>query len=184
MSRHAVTHRPGPRQPGQPGRARPADGARTIAVARSAAREDAAEAVFANAVEGALIDSGFLLIPDADHARSVATVVVRRTVRGTARTKAARPKASAGGGMTFGTGVGLGVRVPFGSAVVVGQLIATELTVRIARRGGTGPAWEGRAVTYQVGGTRGDDPATLAKKLSDAIFRNLNGPSGVLVSVP
>ena len=156
----------------------------TIAVVQTGASGSGPIARFEDAVERALSETGFTLIPDAAHARYVATTVVDRRVRGVAKTTVKPPKVSTGGGTTFGNGAGMGVQIPFGSAVHVSQLIATELTLRIAQRGATGEAWEGRAITYQVAGSRGDDPARLAKRLSSAILRNLSGPSGVLISVP
>ena len=156
----------------------------TIAVVQTGATGSGPIALFEDAVERALSETGFTLMPDAAHARYIATTVVDRRVRGLARTTIKPPRASSGGGMTYGNGAGVGVRVALGSAVNVGELIATELTLRIAQRGATGPAWEGRAITYQVAGSRGDDPKALGKRLSEALLRNLSGPSGVLISVP
>jgi len=154
----------------------------TIAVSRPdpAARGAAWNAIFADAVEGALMDAGFTAIPHPAHARNTATFDVVRTARGTALAKGASagPPTPVMGAGAAGVSIGLGTKTN------VGEMMATELTLRITRRGEKAPAWEGRAVTYQVSGTRGDDPRDLARKLASALTRNFAAPSGVLVSVP
>lgn len=157
----------------------------TIAIARAPAQPRRADpvAAFVAPVETALADAGFLVIPSADHARQVVRIAVTRTSHGAALGKGA----SGGGGampLMGGTGMGGGVSIGLGSKTNVGEMVATELTLSITPRGGKGPAWEGRAVTYQVTGTRGDEPAAVASKLARAIARNFGGPSGLMVSVP
>ncbi|WP_326525803.1 hypothetical protein [Sphingomonas sp.] len=162
-------------------------GGGTIAVARPApvGRRPAPTLVFAEGIEDALIDAGFTAIPDTAHARQVATFDVKRTAHGTVRSAgpAAGPVQAGGGMDSAAMGASLGFGLGSGGARL-GQLVATELTIRIARRGDSGPPWEGRAVTHQIAGSRGDSPAALAKKLTQAVLRNLGGPSGLLVSVP
>lgn len=154
----------------------------TIAVERSAApaRGPDPMRVFADAVETALTDAGFTAIPHVAHARQVATISVTRTPHGAALAKGA----SAGGALPMMGAGGGGVSIGLGAKTNVGEMMATELTIRITRRGQTVPSWEGRAVTYQVSGTRADDPAAIALKLSSALVRNFAAPSGLLVSVP
>lgn len=160
----------------------------TIAVARTApaGRRPAPAAVFEEAVETALNDAGFTAIPDVAHARHVATVAITRTAHGAVAAKASDGGGpSAAGGTLGGNSVGAGVSIGLPSNKTrVGQLVATELTLTISRRDASAPVWEGRAVTHQITGTRGDDPAAVAKKLSEALMRNFGGTSGVLISVP
>jgi len=154
----------------------------TIAVEREAQARRGPDTtrVFADAVEAALTDAGFIAIPHTAHARQVAAIAVTRTGHGAALAKGA----SAGPPLPMVTAGGGGVSIGLGSKVNVGEMVATELTLRITRRGERAPIWEGRAVTYQVSGTRADDPVALARKLSAALVRNFGAPSGLLVSVP
>lgn len=157
----------------------------TIAVQRPAPAEPgrpAPTSVFAEATESALLDAGFIVIPHAENARHVATIAVKRTAHGAALAKgASNPTVTP----TIGAGAGgRGVSIDLGSKVNVGQMVATELTISIARRGESTPVWQGTAVTYQVTGTRADDPAAVATKLATALTRNFAAPSGLSISVP
>ncbi|MGK6320850.1 hypothetical protein [Sphingomonas sp. DT-204] len=152
--------------------------------AGSGGKPTAADQVFADAVEQALIDKGFTALPGAGHGRYVASVTVTRAARGAVTSDAPVDGASAtSGGLGRGVGATLGVTLPSNTSRV-GSLMSTELQVRISRRGETKPAWEGRAVTAQVGGTRNDAPATVAPKLAQALFRNFPGETNLSVSVP
>lgn len=157
----------------------------TIAVQRPAPTQPgrpAPTSAFAEATESALLDAGFIVIPHPENARHVATISVKRTAHGAALAKgASNPTITP----TIGAGAGgRGVAIDLGSKVNVGQMVATELTISIARRGETTPVWQGSAVTYQVTGTRADDPAAVATKLATALTRNFAAPSGLSISVP
>lgn len=156
----------------------------TVSIELSAEKPSTADRVFADAVEQVLIDKGFTALPGAGHGRYVASVTVTRTARGAVTSDVPIDRTSASPGTT-GRGVGatLGVALPSDKSRV-GNLMATELQVRILRRGEDQPAWEGRAITAQVAGTRGDAPATVAPKLAQALFRNFPGDSNQSVSVP
>lgn len=159
----------------------------TIGVVRPAATRDravaAADRATTEAVESALTDAGFVVIPSADNARHVATVTVTRYGKGAALAKGASssPAIPMPGGVN---GMGAGVSLSLGGKTNVGTMVETTMALSIARRGETTPVWEGRAVTYGVTGTRGDDPAEVARKLASALTRNFAAPSGLLVSVP
>lgn len=162
-----------------------ARGTATVATeARIDGANDATRSAYAAAVEAAMGEAGFTLLPGSPHAACVASLRVTRTVRGTARVGGKSGPIYPGGGTTFGNAVGMGITIPFGAAPSVGQIVATEMTLRLDRRGSKGTPWEGRAVTYRVAGSPGDDPGRVAKSLASAVLRNLDGPSGVLVSIP
>jgi hypothetical protein len=135
---------------------------------------------FGDAVLSALSDKGFTPIPDVEHARYVATVTLRRVAQGSVLSKegssAPLPMMSAGGG---------GVSVALGSGKArVGELVQSEMDVRLSRRGDAGVIWQGRVTTNQVSGTRADEPRALADRLATALFRNFPQPSGLVISVP
>ncbi|KQN19255.1 hypothetical protein ASE86_12120 [Sphingomonas sp. Leaf33] len=159
----------------------------TIGVERPAPPRDrgaaAADGATAEAIESALVDAGFTVIPSARNARHVARYTLTRVAKGSALAKGARSPAI---GMPGGVnGMGAGVSIALGGGKMnVGTMVETQMALTITRRGESGPAWEGRAVTYGVTGTSGDDPATVARKLAAALTRNFAAPSGVLVSVP
>ncbi len=159
----------------------------TIGVVRPAAAKDrgtaAMDVATTEAVEGALLDAGFTVIPSAQNARHVARYTVTRYAKGAALAKGAKAPAI---GMPGGVnGVGAGVSIALGGAKMnVGTMVETTMTLTITRRGESTPTWEGRAVTYGVTGTRDGDPAIVARKLATALTRNFGAPSGLLVSVP
>lgn len=159
----------------------------TVGVVRPAPAKDrgtaAMDAATTEAVEGALSDAGFTVIPSATNARHVATYSVTRYAKGAALAKGAKPPAI---GMPGGVnGMGAGVSIGLGGAKMnVGTMVETKMALTITRRGESTPVWEGRAVTYGVTGTRDGDPAAVARKLSAALIRNFGAPSGLLVSVP
>ncbi|MFD1786607.1 hypothetical protein ACFSC3_03380 [Sphingomonas floccifaciens] len=158
----------------------------TIGVVRPAPARDRGAAVFdattADAVESALTDAGFTVIPSAQNARHVASYTITRYAKGAALAKGAKSPAI---GMPGGVnGMGAGVSLALGSKVNVGTMVETTMALTITRRGESTPVWEGRAVTYGVTGTRADDPAVLARKLAAALTRNFGAPSGLMVSVP
>jgi hypothetical protein len=140
---------------------------------------------YADAVESALGDAGFTTIPGVSNARYVATVTVKQAGRGAVRSSAPRGSANTASG-PVGSGVGGMVSLPVGGGgkSVIGELVSTELTVTLTRRGESAPAWQATAVTQQVWGTRSGDPAAVARKLAGALFRNFPQASGLTMSVP
>lgn len=87
-----------------------------------------------------------------------------------------------GGSYGRGLGVGGGVNVPVGG-VGTGQVVVSELSVRIQRRSDSTAIWEGRARGEARGGRPEADPAAIANRLSGALFRNFPGESGRTVRV-
>ncbi len=159
----------------------------TIGIARTpaaAGRPASPDPATTEAVEGALADAGFTVIPSAQNARHVATIALTRYAKGAAIAKGASrnpvlPTMGMGGGAGAGVSIALG-----GGKPNVGTMVETQLTMTIARRGESTPVWEGKAVTYSVTGTRADEPQTVARKLAAALTRNFSAPSGLSISVP
>lgn len=100
-----------------------------------------------------------------------------------------------GGGLSIGLGVGGGswgrgggVGVGVGGTVPVagyraGQLVATQLGVRIQRRSDATVAWEGRAESEARAGTPQAGRAAAADRLAQALFRDFPGESGRTIRV-
>ena len=88
-----------------------------------------------------------------------------------------------GGGLGGGNvGVGGGVNVPVGGARR-GQVVVTELAVRLQRRSDGTAIWEGRAQSEARAGSPAADPANLADRLASALFQGFPGESGRTIRV-
>lgn len=87
------------------------------------------------------------------------------------------------GGYRSGVGVGVGLDL---TRLLGGRrdVIATRMTVRIARRGEELPLWEGRAETTAKSGTPAAQPGLAAEKLAQALFADFPGRSGETITVP
>ncbi len=108
--------------------------------------------------------------------------------------RAERPADDNGGGVSVGVGGGTG---GYRSGVGVGvgldltrlfagrrDIIATRMSVMIARRGEELALWEGRAETVARTGTPAAQPGLAADKLATALFADFPGRSGETISVP
>jgi hypothetical protein len=83
-----------------------------------------------------------------------------------------------GGG---GVGAGGGVQVPIGGGR--GQIVVTELAVRLQRRSAGSAIWEGRARTEARAGTAMADRAAAVDRLAPALFQGFPGESGRTIRV-
>ncbi|HYN45612.1 MAG TPA: DUF4136 domain-containing protein [Allosphingosinicella sp.] len=100
-----------------------------------------------------------------------------------------------GGGVSIGLGVGgsswgrrSGVGVGVGGSVPVagyraGQVVATQLEVRIQRRSDATVAWEGRAESEARAETPQASRAAAADRLAAALFQDFPGESGRTIRV-
>ncbi len=88
------------------------------------------------------------------------------------------------GGSTgsYGSGVGLGIGINLGGRPK--DKIATELSVRIAKRQSDIVVWEGRASVEAKQGSPASQPGLAAAKLAEALFRDFPGESGATIRVP
>lgn len=133
---------------------------------------------YAEAVGDAFVDAGFTPIPGVEHARYVASVEVLQEGKG-----AVRSKAPVDGPNAILAARAVSIGLPTGKSNV-GELVQTELAVRITERGHEEVLWEGHAVTHQVDGTANGSPQAVATKLASALLRNFPQPSGLRISVP
>lgn len=90
------------------------------------------------------------------------------------------------GGFSGGrrSGVGLGGGLSFGiGGGKSGDIIVSELSVRIKRRQGDEVIWEGRAQTEARGSNPASQPGIAAEKLARALFAGFPGRSGETITV-
>jgi hypothetical protein len=81
-----------------------------------------------------------------------------------------------------GVGVGVGGSVPVGGTRA-GQVVATQLRVRIQRRSDATVAWEGRAESEARAGSEQASRTAAADRLAWALFRDFPGESGRTIRV-
>lgn len=108
--------------------------------------------------------------------------------------RAERPDDGRGGGVNVGVGggtggyrSGVGVGVGLDLTRLLGgrrDLVATRLSVRIARAGEPLALWEGRAETVARVRTPAAQGGIAADKLATALFASFPGRSGETISVP
>ena len=140
------------------------------------------EATYQEAVIRELQRLGFSAAPASD--ASDYTIVVN-TKRETVAARAARSPVSVGvGGGTGGYGGGVGIGLGLNLAGKPKDVIITNLSVSIQRRGDARPVWEGRAEYRAKAGTPGAQPGLAAAKLAASLFSNYPGESGATVVVP
>lgn len=89
-----------------------------------------------------------------------------------------------GGGGGRGGGVGLGLGLGFGiGGGGSGNVIATQLSVQIRRRGSGEVLWEGRAQTEAREKAPAAQPGLAADRLATGLFKDFPGESGRTISV-
>jgi hypothetical protein len=116
----------------------------------------------------------------------VAVVAVEQQLReGSSRRSGLSIGVGVGGGSWGrggGIGGGVGATVPVGGARA-GQVVATQLRVRIQRRSDATVAWEGRAESEARAGSEQANPGAAADRLAAALFRDFPGESGRTIRV-
>lgn len=113
------------------------------------------------------------------------SVFVERTERDAP--SAGGPVSVGVGGSTGSYGSGIGVGVGINLSSLLGHrrgLIATRMSVRIARNGEEQALWEGRAETLARMGTPAAQAGLDADKLARALFVGFPGRPGETISVP
>lgn len=133
-----------------------------------------------DAVERKLLDADFMALPRPGPSVYLAAVTVTRTPRGPVTADGPAEPLTAVPSMV---GPQVVVPIPSGKKQLHG-LMLTEVAVSIRRRGDGAELWAGRAMTAQVEGSSGDAPATLAAKLTNALFARFPEPNEGPVSVP
>lgn len=141
------------------------------------------QATYAAAVMRELQSAGFT---DAGNLSAASEYVARVSVeRSTIDAARSRSPVSVGvGGRTgsYGSGVGLGIGINLGGRPK--DKIATELSVRIARRSDDSVVWEGRSFVEAKENSPAAQPGLAASKLAEALFRDFPGQSGETIRVP
>lgn len=141
--------------------------------------------MYADAVAREMAGLGFTPAPAGAPSQYIASVGFVRSPRGTVRTP---PRFSIGiGGGSFGGGRGGGVGVGGGIGTGIGgrthDVLMMELAVQLKRRSDGTVLWEGRAQRPGLSGRADDQPAAIAGRLADALFRGFPGESGITTTV-
>ena len=87
-----------------------------------------------------------------------------------------------GGWGRSGVGVGVGGTIPIGGSRS-GEIVMTELAVRIQRRSDATVAWEGRADLEARADSPLANPVAAADRLAEALFRDFPGESGQTIRI-
>jgi hypothetical protein len=146
----------------------------------AAAAARPADQPFAEAVQRAILQTGFVPLPAPSHSRYVALVSVSRQARGvvTSGAKASPPATDVGN-----WGAGVKFSLPTSNHQLHG-LVVTELTVTVLARGDRHQLWRGSAMTAQVEDTAAGSPAAVAAKLATALFTQFPNRVEAPLSVP
>ena len=138
----------------------------------------------AASVERELTRLGWTVTPGNANTEQVAVVRVDQGSREALRRRSGISIGVGGGtgGYRSGVGVGVGATIPVGGSRS-GEVVVTELGVRIQRRSDATVAWEGRAEIE----ARADSPlaarAAAVDRLAEALFRDFPGESGQTIIV-
>lgn len=164
-----------------PGDAVPTPGTVTVEPLPEDAGPAAVRAVFAEAVERALIDANFIALPGAGgQARYIARIAVLRRAQG----EVAADGQEAGAATRVGNwGAGMTVTLPSAKSQLR-ALVITELTIELVSRAEGRVVWRGSALTAQADGTPADAPGAVAAKLAGAVMRGFPEVREGAVSVP
>jgi hypothetical protein len=138
---------------------------------------DAAMPSFVDAAAAALTAKGFTVFEDSGHAASVVELLLSQGNVGTGLARVAGQSAPS----VAGTGVALSLGT--GNSELV-HLQRTRLEIRIHRRGETGVAWDGVAVTVREAGSAKGSDATVAADLSRALLQSYPAEPKDIVGVP
>mgnify|MGYP003575267766 CR=1 FL=1 len=137
---------------------------------------------YAAAVERELARLGWTVSSGNARSEQVALVQVEQGVReggGRRSDFSVGVGAGTGGG---GIGAGVGATIPVGGART-GDIVVTELGVRIQRRSDATVAWEGRAQLEARAGAPLAAPAAAVDRLAAALFQDFPGESGHTIRV-
>lgn len=129
-------------------------------------------------VERELSALGWRVVRGNQRSEQVALV---RVTQGSRAELARRPAVSLGlgggtGGYRGGVGGGAGVSLPIGRRG--GEVVVTELSVRLQRRSDGTAIWEGRAQNEARAGTPLAERSAAAERLAPALFAGFPGESG------
>ena len=137
----------------------------------------------AAAVERELRRLGWTITPTNARSEQVALIRVEQGRREASRSRSGLSigvGGGTGGWGRSGVGVGVGTTIPIGGS---GEIVVTELAVRIQRRSDATVAWEGRAELEAREDSPLASPAAAVDRLAEAMFRDFPGESGETMRV-
>lgn len=138
------------------------------------------------AVEQELARHGYTIAQDNLGTEFVADVDFVRANRVAPRERSPVSIGLGAGGFSGGrrSGLGLGGGLSFGlGGGKSGDIVVSELSVRLKRRQGDDVIWEGRAQTEARGSNPAAQPGMAAEKLARALFAGFPGRSGETITV-
>lgn len=137
---------------------------------------------YAAAIERQLTALGWTVVRGNVRSEQVAVVRVDQGTREQMSRRSGFTVGIGGGVGGGGVGAGGGVTVPIGGARS-GQIVVTELAVRLQRRSDGTAIWEGRARSEARSGTPLAERATAVDRLAAALFQGFPGESGRTIRV-
>lgn len=141
---------------------------------------------YAAAVEQELARAGYSVAPGNLGTEFIADVGFMRANRVAPRERSPISIGIGAGGFSGGrrSGLGLGGGIGFGlGGGKSGDIVVSELSVRLKRRQGDDVIWEGRAQTEARGSNPAAQPGIAAEKLARALFTGFPGRSGETITV-
>lgn len=141
---------------------------------------------YAAAVEQELSRAGYSVVQSNLGTEFIADVGFVRANRVAPRERSPVSIGLGGGGFSGGrrSGLGLGGGLSFGlGGGGSGDIVVSELSVRLKRRAGEDVIWEGRAQTEARGSNPATQPGIAAEKLARALFAGFPGRSGETITV-
>lgn len=148
---------------------------------------DPAFARTAAAVEAQLQALGWTVVRGGARSEQVALVQVEQEAREQLRRRSGLSIGLGIGGGSFGrhggVGVGAGASVPVTGGWRRGQVVTTQLAVRLQRRSDRAALWEGRAQDEVRSDSPAADPGAAAARLAPLLFGGFPGESGRTIRV-
>ena len=138
---------------------------------------------YAAAVERQLTALGWTVARGNRRSEQIALVRVEQGSRAAMRRRSGLSIGIGAGSHGGGVGVGAGATVPVGGGARAGEIVTTELAVRLQRRSDGTAIWEGRAQGEAAAGTPAADSGMMIDRLAQALFAGFPGESGRTVRV-
>jgi hypothetical protein len=148
----------------------------TITTSADDGRDSPVDGIFDDAVQRALLNANFQVLPGTDHGRYIARFSVMHRGLGVVTSRAKPQSAEV-------AGAGLNVGLPSHKSELSG-LSEIRLDVRIFRRDTAQMVWHGSAITTGIEATGTDQPAFVARKLAEALLRQFPRSSDTPIAVP
>ena len=137
---------------------------------------------YAAAVQRELQGIGYVPSEGLGSTLFVAVVAISRDSRAALARRSPVSIGIGGGSGGYGGGVGGGISFGLGGGAR-GDIVVTELSVKLKRRADQSVVWEGRAQIEARENAPAAQPGIAADKLAAALFRDFPGESGRTISV-